>query len=584
MVYIQTMQQDSIVFQPNTMKKNKRKTKQKAASTSSGDALKTPAQDDEVPPRQGWLVELDEALEAAAKANEETLAQAQVRIAVAACKLRQWKKAITACESGLAALRKERPDYDTLKQKLRQHHKVATKELAAYQDRSARTTFKDLFDGVRKGNVVIEQTLCEHVTFGNLNILHYACMVGDVHLLEDAVAAGAAIDFPVLEENNAGPYPAPPGTTALLLLVSSLAAYALLGNTSGLITPQLKRVLQGNEECAIALIQLGADAEKKLPRPRHPASTDPMDPNVMYQTFKLYGKTARELAMMSGKPRLIKVLKEFETKQDKIDKAHCRCGSRLPWLQCHAGEEIGRSPIYMDGKDNQVMFRYSPMAKCPCNHTNKKHFYCCWKETPRPTYQNDSTSELTGNVTVPVNNNPLMESFAQAVAQRKQEMIDRGEDMNQPLFPQAAGKETADMIRQVGSLSLLQFDSHPKSKIHTWDPEVYAGCIERINNDFMWNDVHWLLDKSELLVRVEEWNEALERYCDDQGLIGAQREAVVARHRASPFAPCGNPSCHQVEEEVKSFKRCSRCKSIAYCGSSCQHADWKRHKQECIPR
>lgn len=98
------------------------------------------------------------------------------------------------------------------------------------------------------------------------------------------------------------------------------------------------------------------------------------------------------------------------------------------------------------------------------------------------------------------------------------------------------------------------------------------------------NDCHWRLDKTELLVRVKEWNDALELYCNDEGLTGAEREAVVAKHLANSCAPCANPACDHFEVQCKEYKRCSKCKTVAYCGVECQKSDWKRHKAECIRR
>jgi hypothetical protein len=80
----------------------------------------------------------------------------------------------------------------------------------------------------------------------------------------------------------------------------------------------------------------------------------------------------------------------------------------------------------------------------------------------------------------------------------------------------------------------------------------------------MWNALHWRIDKVELLQRTKEWNEGLKKYCDDMGLTGAEREAVVQKHTANPCAPCSNPSCNHWETESKEFKACSRCKSVAY--------------------
>ena len=39
--------------------------------------------------------------------------------------------------------------------------------------------------------------------------------------------------------------------------------------------------------------------------------------------------------------------------------------------------------------------------------------------------------------------------------------------------------------------------------------------------------------------------------------------------------------CGTQGEEVKTFKRCSACKSVLYCGSRCQTRHWKKHKVLC---
>jgi len=119
------------------------------------------------------------------------------------------------------------------------------------------------------------------------------------------------------------------------------------------------------------------------------------------------------------------------------------------------------------------------------------------------------------------------------------------------------------------------------SDIYNWDLDVYAGTMERIGNYFHWNDLHWAIAKSELLVRVKEWNTALSKYCDDQNLMGKERAEVIRIHTASPFARCANPSCTEVEVQVKQFKKCSRCNAVAYCSTNCQKEQWPTHRARC---
>ncbi|KII95113.1 hypothetical protein PLICRDRAFT_202489 [Plicaturopsis crispa FD-325 SS-3] len=48
---------------------------------------------------------------------------------------------------------------------------------------------------------------------------------------------------------------------------------------------------------------------------------------------------------------------------------------------------------------------------------------------------------------------------------------------------------------------------------------------------------------------------------------------------------CGNDLCGNVDETRTTFKRCSRCRSVVYCSTACQNADWKiSHKLECSKR
>jgi hypothetical protein len=173
------------------------------------------------------------------------------------------------------------------------------------------------------------------------------------------------------------------------------------------------------------------------------------------------------------------------------------------------------------------------------------------------------------------------------LAQLKEMAQESGTDMNTPIFGNHSRDEmrsgVANMVRTMGMTQLIE-ESGSAGKMRDMDPEVYAGCIERIDNWFHWRDDHWTLDKSELLQRVKEWNEALEKYCDDEALIGEERQSVIKLNKASPLAPCANPSCDAFEKKVKGFSSCSRCRTVAYCSRSCQMEHWKTHKKSCIPR
>jgi hypothetical protein len=94
-------------------------------------------------------------------------------------------------------------------------------------------------------------------------------------------------------------------------------------------------------------------------------------------------------------------------------------------------------------------------------------------------------------------------------------------------------------------------------------------------------------------------------FCQEIGLIGGEplfKEMMAARGIS---APCEQQQQQQTldPKEVKkrakdmneagicfvcrkenSKNKCSRCKTVSYCGTGCQRKDWKRHKMvECIP-
>ena len=450
-------------------------------------------------PKEGWVLELS-AAERDVEAMSTPTSAAQLRIATAAFRLRQWRKCKKAAALGLTLLEPEGGDcVKKLKKELKLYQTIATEEYEniAKEKKLEPELFKYTFDTVFKEGNSIDHLRIYHVTYGNLNLLQYAAVTGNLVLLEEAVALGAAIDYPVLDPCFEDKFPALPGTTALLLLCQALAMYGITGDAPGLMTPQLSEMLNRNEACAIALVQLGADCSNVLPKPsRLSSSSNPLDPTFMARKLQLGGKTARELAGIARKPKLISVMREFATEQDKIDKAHCRCGSRLPWLQCHAGEKVGRVPHYMiqepHSKNNNkggLAFRFSPLAKCACKHTQKTHWKCCWRDTARPAYQNDSTARLCGTEILHTGNNPYLKAVSKVMALMEEQGVDSeviADFANQPLFQGNDKKSVCKMIRSAPSLAALFKECmHPNDTAVTWDTDVFAGCVERIDKWFL---------------------------------------------------------------------------------------------------
>jgi hypothetical protein len=485
-------------------------------------------------PKQGWVVELKEAEREVKTANQATPDQ-HLRVARAARKLRIWKKSKTAAENALSI-----DPHGPLRAQLIECQKQADAELSIPSNVDT-----DNYKAIRgKGGNSLNDCAAPHQFFSNLNFLQNATMNGDVRLLEDLVAHGVALDYPVLNSstyhNSPNAQAAPKGSTALVLCCATLSMEARLATRgkrpriSGDEQQEREGTVSGMVECAILLVKLGADFRRKF------ILDPPSKVSVLsqwYRSARIGGKTAQQLAQMAHQPELVKAMEEMQSKEKLIALAHCRCGSRLPWKECHAGNDVGESPFHStaDLYGGRVTWRYSPSARCPCQHTKKTHYKCCWKESCRPYYLNDSDGHISKRC--------------------------------ECLGGECCKEKEQDKLLQIRQETAIAKDDHQAHIIKHLEGEL-----------FRWTSRHWLIPKAELLVMVKSWNMALEKYCDEAGLTGSDRASAIEMNRATP---CGSASCTNIETKVKEFSKCSRCKMIAYCSSECQTKGWKDHKGSC---
>jgi sulfatase maturation enzyme AslB (radical SAM superfamily) len=129
----------------------------------------------------------------------------------------------------------------------------------------------------------------------------------------------------------------------------------------------------------------------------------------------------------------------------------------------------------------------------------------------------------------------------------------------------------------------MSADPDRLSLMYDWDVDIFVDIIEMQNVDkFPWFDLHWKMMKSEVILLTKEWNDDLHRYCDYKNLTGKERDKIVQIYTASLLARCANPTCKEVEFHVKSFGKCTRCNSVAYCSRGCQKEHWRvSHKKNC---
>jgi len=83
--------------------------------------------------------------------------------------------------------------------------------------------------------------------------------------------------------------------------------------------------------------------------------------------------------------------------------------------------------------------------------------------------------------------------------------------------------------------------------------------------DDLKEEAAWIRAAKEIHQKAPSKDEATEKIKE---MLGAKTKAKS----------CARPECRGM-----TTTRCSRCKKVYYCSRVCQKADWKTHKEQCLP-
>jgi hypothetical protein len=254
----------------------------------------------------------------------------------------------------------------------------------------------------------IDNSMFNCTSYSNTNALQCAACEGDVQLLERLVGMGAALDYSAdnLSAVSSRSPKKPPGCTPLLLAVVHAFFSRLCIENEPNGEEMWRKTFEGTVECAIQLVRLGANVDVKLHLPvGRDANSETYQ---VMKAMKLDGKTVRELATDVGSELLVQTIESLSSKEDRIKLVNCRCGSRMPWKECHSGKKTDRyydetDRYYDERRDQDLNWKFSPLAPCPCKKSNKIYFKCCWEESFREYFQDDETTTLSVSATMPIN-------------------------------------------------------------------------------------------------------------------------------------------------------------------------------------
>lgn len=324
--------------------------------------------------------------------------------------------------------------------------------------------------------------------------------MGDLPLLEFMVGLGASVDY-TFHEKFRDPDLCrqsifiPQNASALLMACVILAIADSTCDrwaNARRIVPHAPGTLDRIVECAMQLVRLGADVNRKL------NVRDPPYEGV-FLIPDMDGKSTFQIAAMSKRRPLVALIWEHMqlSLDDRASIVHCRCGSRLPWKFCHSSG-VGQPSHYVSRPDRNC-YRVSPFARCPCQFEAKTYYKCCWKDNGSPAYQDDSMAGHCKSASAATD--PMMELLN----------LNNPDDRSRAEFWEAYYRlkvyfdaATAAFGKSPKPFQLVCSTAGPKTRMATWDWLVYAGCLERLDYPTPWSDVHWDLDRPELLKRAQD--------------------------------------------------------------------------------
>jgi hypothetical protein len=155
---------------------------------------------------------------------------------------------------------------------------------------------------------------------------------------------------------------------------------------------------------------------------------------------------------------------------------------RTELVELDTAGAVGQAPYSQVSDEVCVAHRLSPLAKCPCGNTRLTYYESCRKDTSSPAHLVDATGR----------------SFRMVPARRglggKFDPFLRLTTLPARETPKSMTAKYAALLRSDPNAPTKAYAREGlKCRVALGDPEVYAGCLERLADDdddfFLWTDL-----------------------------------------------------------------------------------------------